>query len=124
MDPLYFITYNGQEMIFNKNTNVVIIELREKFHYAGRIFNWDSKYEMEAFGINTKIIQFVLGTKSRLLINFNSSETKEMFWIKWNTIKDFINKNNNVKNLESNVRLNNIPVNLFVPKPFFSGVSM
>lgn len=122
MDPLYTKTYNGQEMIFNKNSKVVIIELRKKFNYAGRIFNWGLGYSNEGFGINSNIIQFVLGTKSKLLIHYQTSETNTEYWIKWDLIQEFIKSHNHIKNIE-NVKIINVPVSLFQNKPAFSGAS-
>jgi len=124
MDPLYSKSYNNQTFHFNKSSKVVILELREKFHYAGKIFSWDDKFELEAFGINTNIIQFVLGTKAKLLINYHSSETKKEYWINYDIILKFIRSHNNIKHIpDSNVRLNNLPCSLFKEKPIFSGAS-
>ncbi len=120
--PLYNKSHNGQKFFFNQSSKVVILELREIFNHAGKIFQWDEKYGMTAFGINQNIIQFVLGTKSKLLIHYYSNDTKKEYWINHDVIKNFVTKNNNKKTLRgTNIILNNIPLSLFVSKPVFSG---
>lgn len=111
----------GQEVTINKDSKVVILELHEVFRRAGIIFNWKAQYGWQAFGVNRSILRLVDLTKSKLLINFHSNESKKEYWINYDTLRQFIENNKCEFKVSKNEYIINIPLVLFKPKPIFSG---
>ena len=83
------IIIDGQKIIHVPDTKAVYIDIREPFFSAGKKLGWEEK--CPGLGINQKIIDFVLKTKSRLVINVLSAGVK--YWISWDHIKDFMEHN-------------------------------
>lgn len=111
----------GQEIIINRTSKVVILELREIFNHAGSIFEWDPKFGSQAFGVNRSILRLIELTKSKLLINYKSQETKKEYWINHDKLKQFILKNKcEFRVGKGSKLLCNIPLVLFKSKPIFS----
>lgn len=119
---LYKTKLEGQQVIINKDSKVVILELNQVFRKAGIIFNWEDKYGWQAFGVNRSILRLVDMTKSKLLINFHSNESKKEYWINYDTLRNFIEKNKCEFKVSKNEYIINIPLVLFKEKPIFSGV--
>lgn len=111
----------GQEVTINKDSKVVILELHEVFRRAGIIFNWKDQFGWQAFGVNRSILRLVDMTKSKLLINFHSNESKKEYWINYDTLRQFIENNKCEFKVSKNEYIINIPLVLFKPKPIFSG---
>lgn len=126
MDPpiqdLYKVILEGQEVIVNKNSKVVILELREVFRKAGIILNWADRYGWQAFGVNASILRLIELGRYKLLINFHSKESKKEYWIDHYILRDFVENNETVFK-QKGKKIFNIPVALFKPKPIFSGVN-
>lgn len=120
---LYRTVLEGQEIFVNKQAKVVILELKEVFRKAGIIFNWPDKYGWQAFGVNRSILRLVDLTKSKLLINFHSGESKKEYWINYDTLRSFIEQNKCEFKVSKNEYIINIPLVLFKPKPIFSGAT-
>jgi hypothetical protein len=126
MDPLSVnfgkINLEGQEVFVNKESRVLILELKEVFRKAGIIFKWKDELGWQAFGINTSILRLVEMGKYKLLINFHSQESKKEYWIDPFTLRDFVEHYNCMKKING-VKIYNIPLVLFKPKPIFSGAT-
>lgn len=128
MDPpisnLYKTILEGQEVFVNKQAKVVILELNKIFNRAGIIFNWNPEFKTQAFGINFSILRLIELTKSKLLIKYNSNESKKEYWINYDTLRNFVENNNCEFRVAKNEIICNIPLVLFKPKPIFSGVTI
>lgn len=120
MPQIYLKTIEGQKILFNNTSNVVIIELREVFHHAGEKLNWNEKYGKLGFGINLGIVDFVIKRKCVLLVRHKGFENIE-YWIRYDTLKEF-KKNNNFLTKIYDTYLYNIPIKLFSTKPSFLGM--
>lgn len=121
---IYKTKLEGQEVIVNRQSKVVILELHEVFRKAGIIFEWADKYGWQAFGVNRSILRLVDLTKSKLLINFHSDQSKKEYWINYDTLRDFVEKNRCEFKVSKNEYVINIPIVLFKSKPIFSGVQI
>lgn len=113
----------GQEFKINTDSHVLILELREKFHNAGRLFNWQSKYGMQAFGINQSIMKTVIDNKLKLLIHYHTRQLQTVYWINFDVLRNFIEDNNNLYVISNLKKIHNIPCDLFQTKPAFTGVT-
>lgn len=107
--------------MINTQSKVLILELDKVFLYARQILGWDLKYGDQAFGINRTIINFVIGSKSKLLIRFIPNQDQE-YWINYDVIQDFKKKIPCMFFVSKTKRVYNIPLSLFKVKPNFSGV--
>lgn len=110
------LRFDGQEFQFNTNSKVVVLEIITTFKNAGTILKWKESFGKEGFGVNKKIIDFAIKTKSKLMIRLISTENQDCFWIEYHEILNFICKNNSI-NVQSGVTLHTIPVSLFRQKP-------
>lgn len=117
---LIYKKMEGQIVIINTESKVLIMELEEMFRHARQKLNWPEKYADLAFGINKTIMNFVLGAEYTLLIRFSHDSNYE-YWIRSETLKDFINSENCLSFVSKTVKLYNIPLSLFRSKPNFSG---
>ena len=118
---LYKTKLEGQEITINKDSKVVILELKQVIRKAGIIYNWEDKFGWQAFGVNRSILRLVDMTKSKLLINFHSDQSRKEYWINYDTLRDFIQKNKCEFKVSKNEFIINIPLVLFKEKPIFSG---
>jgi len=116
ISDLYKVNLEGQEVFVNKSSKVVILELKEVFRKAGIIFKWKDELGWQAFGVNASILRLVEKTQSKLLINFHSKESKKEYWINPFELRDFVENNNCMKKING-VKIYNIPLTLFTPKP-------
>lgn len=114
-------TLEGQQFIINTTSKVLIIVIREQFNRAGFIFNWKEEYGKKAFGINKSIVNELIENKLKLLVQYHTKEDKKEYWINYNVIENFIEKNSNEFKVSDSKLLHNIPCNLFHSKPTFSG---
>ena len=121
VSDLYKVNLEGQQVIVNKNSKVVILELKEVFRKAGIIFKWKDELGWQAFGVNTSILRLIELGKYKLLINFHSNKSKKEYWIDPFTLRDFVENNNCMKKING-TKIFNIPLALFKEKPIFSGV--
>ena len=121
MIPPFKLVLEGQTVLFNKNSKVVILELENIFNRAGIIFDWKHELGVRAFGVNYSILKFVEMSKSKLLINYKSVESKTEYWINYDVMRNFVN-NNNCEFRTSGKIIYNIPLSLFRSKPIFSGI--
>ena len=118
---LYKTKLEGQEVTINKDSKVVILELKQVFRKAGKIFEWKDEFGLHAFGVNRSILRLVDLTKSKLLINFHSDESQKEYWINYDILRQFIENNKCEFKVSNKEYIINIPVVLFKPKPIFSG---
>jgi len=122
ISDLYKVNLEGQDVIVNKSSKVVILELREVFRRAGIIFKWKNELGWQAFGLNASILRLIELGSYKLLINFHSNESKKMYWIDPFTLRDFVDHNTCMKQING-VKIFNIPIVLFKEKPTFSGAN-
>lgn len=115
-------TLEGQQFIINTTSKVLILKIREQFKRAGLIFNWKEEYGKKAFGVNKSIVDLLCEKKLKLLIQFHTEKDQKVYWINYDTLEDFIKKNNNEYKVSDSKTIHNIPCNLFHTKPNFSGV--
>ena len=114
--------FEGQSVMINTESKVLILELRQVFNYARQKLGWDMKYGDKAFGINRTIINFIIGSEYKLLIRFVQDETAE-YWINYDELRDFKMKVNCLFYVSKSKQVYNIPLSLFKSKNNFSGVS-
>lgn len=107
--------------MINTETKVLIMELREIFRHARQKLGWAEKYGDQAFGINRTILNYVIGSKSKLLIRFIPNQDQE-YWITFDIIRKFTKKVPCMFFVSKTKRVYNIPLSLFKIKPNFSGV--
>lgn len=122
IQDLFKTNLEGQEVIVNKNSKVVILELREVFRKAGIIFDWKDEYGWQAFGLNASILRLIELGQYKLLINFHSKKSKKEYWIDPYSLRDFVEHNKCMKKING-TKIFNVPLVLFKPKPIFSGAS-
>ena len=122
IQDFYKVNLEGQTVSVNKNSKVVILELREVFRKAGIIFNWKDEYGWQAFGVNRSILRLIELGQYKLLINFHSDKSKKEYWIDPYTLRNFVENNKCVYNPKGK-NIFNIPLTLFKPKPIFSGAT-
>lgn len=115
------LVLEGQPIMVNKSSNVVMFELRETFNRAGIIFNWKPEFGIRAFGINRSILRWVELTKSKLLIRYKSEATQKEYWINHDALRNFVQNNNCEFKVSDTKFVYNIPLALFRSKPIFSG---
>ena len=110
----------GQQILFNMESKVIILEINEPFMKAGKLLNWDlTVYGSPGFGINKSIINMVLNYKFRMLVRHDTGTQKE-FWINHDKLREFIEHNNTEYKVKSKW-IDVIPWKLFHAKPNFSG---
>ena len=107
---------DGQAFQFNTDSKVIVVEIIKLFKNAGSVLGWDESFEKEGFGINKKIIEFIIDSKSKLMIILLSTENQTHYWINYDMIQKFISKNK-CDTVVSGVTLYNIPKILFAEKP-------
>lgn len=113
--PPQTLKLEGQEFIFNPESNVVVLEITQEFVSAGKQIGWDiENFGSPGFGINQAIINFIISRKSRLKIILLS--TGQQYWIFYDHIKHFI-KHNPCKYTISGKELIVIPWRLFASFP-------
>jgi len=83
------LVIDGQKIIHAPATKTVFIDIGEPFYSAGKKLGWKEK--CPGLGINEKIINFVIKTKSHLVVNVVSAGVK--YWINWDHIQSFMQKN-------------------------------
>ena len=115
-------TLEGQPFVINTSSKVLILKIREQFDQAGFIFKWKDEYGRKAFGVNKSIVNLLYEKKLKLLIHFHTKQDQKVYWINYDTLEDFITKNNNEFKVSDSKTIHNIPCNLFHTKPTFSGV--
>ena len=112
----------GQQVLINMESGVIILEIDEPFMKAGKLLNWDlSVYGSPGFGINKSIINLVLNHKFKMLIRHDTGTQKE-FWLNHDNLKNFLINHNTEYKVKSKW-INVIPWKLFHSKPNFSGAS-
>lgn len=117
-NPTIEFRLGGQDVIFNQEAKVLILNIREPFYSAGKILSWDPKLGSAGFGINKEILRFVItDRKLKLLIRCDSSPQRE-YWANYDTLFDFISKNN-TEYFTHGVWLHLFPWKIFHPKPVF-----
>ena len=112
-----------QQVIVNNSNKVLILNLRNKFRYAGFILHWPKDYSIEAFGINKTICNFIIDNQFKLLIRYDDDKEKTEYWINYDKLKQFIKNYESLYRVSSTTCIRNIPCSLFQSKPNFSGVS-
>lgn len=110
----------GQTVLINMDSKVLQTQLNNRFQFAGQIMKWSPHFSCEAFGVNRSIVNFVIGTKFKLLIRY-SMEPQREYWINYDHLHSFIKSNQCLNRVGKNKIIYNIPISLFTDKPIFSG---
>lgn len=107
----------GQEVLFNDETKVLILNIVEPFYTAGKILSWSKELGTAGFGINKEILKFVIERRLKLLIRCDRSEQKE-YWINFDGLVYFL-KTANTEYFTHGMWLHLFPWKLFHSKPVF-----
>ena len=86
------ITLEGQSFYYNHETHLAKITIFQPFYKAGKILGWNKEFKSVGLGLNKSIINFILKTKSTLIIRVEQ-ENKE-YWIRYDALNHFIKNNN------------------------------
>lgn len=113
--------FEGQSVMINTESKVLILELGEMFRYARQKLGWDKHYGDKAFGINRSIINFIIGSKFKLLIRFSPEQNKG-YWINYDELREFKIKVPCLFSVSKSKQVYNVPLSLFKSKANFSGV--
>ena len=115
----YHINLEGQEVAVNKKSRVVIMTIDKIFRNAGKVLQFQPRFGMMAFGINSSIIKLVEMGKYKLLIHYQSASTDEEYWINYDELKSFRLAHKCEFKVNDSKWIYNIPLKLFKPKPTF-----
>jgi hypothetical protein len=85
-----FLTLEGQKVTYNEETKTLFLTIEEAFYSAGKLLGWERPDP--GIGLNTSIINFIKKYKCHLVIKV--AEANHSYWIYYDTLMDFINKNN------------------------------
>lgn len=121
MSTPQFLKLENQEVIINLDSKVLILELKNKFNYAGFLLHWPADYSTEAFGINKTICQNVIDKQLKLLIRFSQDKAKTEYWTSYDKLKQFIKNYQTLYRVSATKTIRNIPCSLFSQKPNFKG---
>lgn len=66
-----FLELDGQKVAYNPDTKIVKTTIKEPFYKASKILGWNK--QSPGLGLNEKIIQLVVKTKSHLIVHVESS---------------------------------------------------
>ena len=83
---------DGQKVAYNEERKIVKTTIEVPFFKAGKILSWSQDLGSPGLGLNHKIIQYVLKTKSYLCIHVGQEGAD--YWIRNSVLVDFIKKNN------------------------------
>jgi hypothetical protein len=116
--PILQINLGGQEILYNQDSKVIILNIHEPFYSAGKILSWPKELGTAAFGINKEILKFAVERKLRLLIRCDTTDQKE-YWLNYYEAFAFI-RDNKPEYFTHGVWLYLLPWKLFRAKPNFS----
>lgn len=112
---------DGQKIIFNPESNVLIFDITTPFRSAGKFLGWKSEYGTPGIGINDGICYFVNDKRCKLLVNVLSAPGNKAYWINYDKLRSFIKNNNTHWRVSKKKYIHVIPWKLFTSKPNFSG---
>ena len=110
---------DGQKITYNDERKILKTIIEVPFYKAGIILSWDQRFGSPGLGLNHKIIQYVLKTKSYLCIHVGQEGSD--YWIKYDALVDFI-KNNNTEYKAGKIDVTVISWKLFTRYPNFAKV--
>ena len=102
----------GQKTFFNPENKTLYFSIKEAFHKAGRLLNWEDPTS-EGLGLNKGIIDSVMKYKVHLVVKVETEE--KWYWIYFDRLENFIQKNNTEYILPSGMKLNVISLDVFSP---------
>lgn len=108
---------DGQRVAYNEERKIVKTTIEVPFFKAGKILSWDQGLGSPGLGLNHKIIQYVLKTKSYLCIHVGQEGAD--YWIRNSVLVDFI-KNNNTEYKAGKIDVTVISWKLFTRYPNFA----
>lgn len=90
------LTWLGQEIDYEPNTNTVRTTIRQPFWKASEMLGWSGK--SAGIGINTKIIDFIKSKQADLIVTVE--EPKGDWHISYLALSDFIKQNTTTYNVK------------------------
>ena len=85
-----FYNLDGQQIAYNPESKIVKTTINEPFFKASKILNWNKP--SPGLGLNRKIIDFVLKTKSRLIVHVTTSGHD--YWIASDKLVEILKTHN------------------------------
>ena len=112
---------DGQQVIFNPESNVLIFNIITPFKSAGKLLGWKQEFGTLGLGINKGICHFVNDKKCKLLVNVLSAPANKAYWINHDKLRSFIKNNNTQWRVSKKKYIHIIAWRIFSSKPNFSG---
>lgn len=82
-----FFSFDNQRVVYNPETKIIKTAISEPFYTAGKILNWH-RGKTAGLGLNQKIVDLVILTKSTLIVHVESSCRD--YFLKYDRLKQFM----------------------------------